>query len=135
MSRYLAGVLLILYILFSLSCGSSRELTSISVSPATADAQKFPQGQVQFTATGTFNKAPTTVTPLSVNWCPQATCGVGTPALVGIIVDSDGLAQCQPGFAGTVTLVAEAPRNPGATVTPMSGMNAMVSGTAQMSCP
>ena len=134
MSRGLVPLLLILVFL-SLSCGSSRELTSISVSPATADAQKFPKGQVQFTATGTFSMAPTTVTPLSVTWCPQATCGVGTPANVGIIIDGNGLAQCEPSFTGTVTIVAEAPRNPGAMIMPMSGMNGMVSGTAQMTCP
>ncbi len=134
MSRGLVPLLLILVFLSS-SCGSSRELNSISVSPATADAQKFPNGQVQFTATGTFNMAPTTVTPLSVTWCPQATCGVGTPANVGITIDGNGLGQCEPTFSGTVTIVAEAPRNPGAMIMPMSGMNGMVSGTAQITCP
>ena len=90
---------------------------------------------MQFTATGTFNIAPTTVTPLSVTWCPQATCGVGTPVNVGITIDGNGLAQCEPTFSGTVTIVAEAPRNPGAMIMPMSGMNGMVSGTAQIDLP
>jgi hypothetical protein len=134
MSRGRVGLLLTV-VLLSLGCGSSRELTSISVSPATADAQKFPNGQVQFTATGTFSKAPITVTPLSVTWCPQATCGVGTPANVGITIDGNGLAQCESTFSGTVTIVAEAPSNSGAVIMPMSGMNGMVSGTAQMTCP
>jgi len=134
MSRGLVPLLLMLAFL-SLSCGSSRQLNSISVNPATADAQKFPNGQVQFTATGTFNMAPTTVTPLSVTWCPQATCGVGTPVNVGVSIDGNGLAQCVSSFSGTVTIVAEAPRNPGAMITPMSGMNGMVSGTAQITCP
>jgi hypothetical protein len=42
-------------------CGTSdpnRALQSISVAPATADAQSFPNGQVQFTATGTFSRPP-----------------------------------------------------------------------------
>ena len=136
MGRWLSGLFLILFVsLGSLGCGSSRQLTFISVSPASADAKNSPNGQVQFTATGTFNKPPTPVTPLPVTWCPQATCGVSTPVNVGITVDGNGLAQCEPAFVGTVTVVAMAPANPGAMMTPMPRMNGMVSGTAQLTCP
>ena len=50
---------LILAASFTLSCGGSpsesatRQLLSITVSPA--DAQNYPSGQVQFTATGNYN--------------------------------------------------------------------------------
>ena len=47
------------------SCGSSnqnigRVLTSIAVTPQSADAQSSPNGQVVFTATGTFSLPPYT---------------------------------------------------------------------------
>jgi hypothetical protein len=43
-------------------CGgtAARRLLSISVTPPAADAQNFPSGAVQFTATGTYSKSPTT---------------------------------------------------------------------------
>jgi hypothetical protein len=51
----------------TLSCGSgsnaSRQLQSITLIPASADAQDYPNGQVQFTATGYYDAAPMTVTP------------------------------------------------------------------------
>jgi len=36
----------------ALACGSSHELQSITVSPASADAQNYPDGEVPFVATG-----------------------------------------------------------------------------------
>src|SRR5580700_4979600 len=47
---------------FALSCGSSRQLQSITVSQTTSGTQ------ATFVATGTFSAAPTTVTPLPVSW-------------------------------------------------------------------
>src|SRR5215472_193839 len=53
-------------------CGSTnpntgRVLTSITITPPTSDAQNSPNGQVTFTATGTFSlpplTAPVTFTP------------------------------------------------------------------------
>lgn len=48
------------------SCGNStpRTLQSIIATPASADAQNLPTGQVQFTPTEIFNKVPTHVMPL-----------------------------------------------------------------------
>src|SRR5579884_2298020 len=52
---------------------SRRVLQSVTVSPATADSQSFPNGQVTFTAMGTFSKPPspdqvTFVAPYSGEW-------------------------------------------------------------------
>src|SRR5260370_18223774 len=57
----------------ALGCGASffassndgRLLVFVSVDPASADANRFPGGQVQFTARGTFNLSPTPVSPLT----------------------------------------------------------------------
>jgi hypothetical protein len=47
----------------AVSCGSSsRHLQSITISGVASS------GQIQFVATGSFSAAPTTVTPLPVNW-------------------------------------------------------------------
>lgn len=45
-------------------CGNSRPrlLQSVSVSPASADAQTFAVGQVQFSAVGTYSQPPSPVT-------------------------------------------------------------------------
>ena len=42
----------------SMNSASNRVLQSMTLNPAIADAQNFPQGQVQFTPTGTFSRAP-----------------------------------------------------------------------------
>ena len=52
--------------------GSSRQIQVITVGPASADAQDFPNGQVPFVATGSYNSAPMTVTPLQANWAAQS---------------------------------------------------------------
>jgi hypothetical protein len=43
-------------------CASSRQLQSVTLSPASADAQNFPNGQVSFTATGAFSNTVTRTT-------------------------------------------------------------------------
>jgi hypothetical protein len=57
---------------FALSCGSStpveRRLQSITLNPASADADNYANGQVQFVATGHYSTAPVTVSPLSATW-------------------------------------------------------------------
>src|ERR1700693_2983266 len=59
--------LALLLVIGTTACGSNsnpRVLQSVTATPASADAQQFPGGRVQFTATGVFNTAPTQVTPL-----------------------------------------------------------------------
>lgn len=68
-----AVVVLFVFAVFTLACGGTpssqadRSIQSITVRPTTADAQTFPGGQVQFTATGYYNTQPSPVTPLSEN--------------------------------------------------------------------
>jgi hypothetical protein len=128
----------------ALSCGansdpnsdpsSGRQLMSVTLNPATADAQDYPDGQVQFTATGYYNSAPYTVVPLSAGWgeCYQE---MSTSA---ITVSSTGLAQCVSGALGTYTVWANSARFPeGANCNAITacGGGCFVAGTAQLTCP
>jgi basic membrane lipoprotein Med (substrate-binding protein (PBP1-ABC) superfamily) len=59
-------LLVVLAVAIMLACGSSpRILQSVSLSPATADAQG---SLVQFTATGYFNDQPSTAKLVAANW-------------------------------------------------------------------
>jgi hypothetical protein len=67
---------------------------TISVCPATADAKDYPNGQVQFVATGYFAAPPSPVSPLKVEiWgaCQQQS------STTEVSITSTGLAQCDPG--------------------------------------
>src|SRR5580692_7731252 len=82
----------------TVACGNSssqRELQKVNVSPTSADAQNYPNGQVQFTAAGTYNTSPVTVTPLQASWGVALN---GAPT-TGVSVSSDGVAQCAAGAA------------------------------------
>jgi|SRR5437899_2467722 len=121
-------------VLETVGCGmssSNRVLQSIAVNPATADAQNFPNGQVQFTATGTFSKPPspspvTFVAPYSGQWFVD-------PAFATIVGTGTGTAtfQCVAGASGTTTVRATASAN-SALGTQMS---IAVNGTATLTCP
>jgi len=81
-----------------LACGSSSpNVQSILVSPASADALNYPNGQVQFTAAG--YSSPPSPTPLQVpiTW---GTCN-GASGPSEITVSANGLAQCNSGASGT----------------------------------
>jgi len=112
---------------------SSRQMQSLIVSPASADAQAFPGGKVQFTAKGTFTMAPVTVMSPPVLW------SIGNPfvspgTMPAASVDSNGLAQCN-GFVGTAIVEATAPSEPEIPLLQMTSMTVNVSGTAQLICP
>ena len=120
----------------TLGCGSSnmnsnRVLQSMAITPANADAQNFPNGQVQFTATGTFNKAPS---PAQVTFQPPYT---GTWSLMGAsaaniaTISQAGLAQCIAGVAGTVTVSAVASSNSATG----PAMSTAVTGSTTLTCP
>jgi hypothetical protein len=135
MTRF--GSLVLPLIIFGIvGCGSSRQLQSVTLSPATADAQNFPNGQVQFTATGTYSSSPSPVqlTSQAVTWCVGSTSGLCVGNInPGATLDQNGLAQCVPGFAGTVTILA----GTGSSVmmNPDGGTQLTVFGAAQMICP
>ena len=119
----------------ALSCGASsisgliRQPQSITLSPATADALDYPEGHVQFTATGHYSTAPHTVTPQAATW---GACYQNAPT-TAVSVTTGGLAQCANGAAGTYTIFAFDMTNCNAITA--CGGGCTVVGTAQLTCP
>jgi hypothetical protein len=125
--------------LFTLSCGgaSQRQLQSVTLSPATADAQDYPNGQIQFTATGHYDASPTTLTPLSAGWGTCYQNGSAESPTSEITVTQEGIAQCASGAVGTFTVWANDPPNSGSMCNAITvcGGGCFVAGTAQLTCP
>jgi len=130
------------------ACGSShRQIQSISLSPASADAQDYPNGKVQFVATGHYDAAPTTVTPLQAGWgvaSEQLVSGVETFGLANgaLSVDTNGVAQCAAGASGTyavgawvsLSVTGPPPSCPSGPFGQPYACSAVL-GTAQLTCP
>jgi hypothetical protein len=121
------------------SCGGTvfvastggRLLVFVTVTPSSADPS-LSNGQVTFTASGTFNSNPTTISPLpGVIWTVDQPAFSSLPNLGRASITSDGIAQCGVGFIGTVKVFATAPADPNF---PASATNAKV-GTATLVCP
>jgi hypothetical protein len=91
-------------------CGDSRQLEAITVSPASATTTV--PGQVTFTATGQFNKAPMSVTPARVSWIEFGPGIDQTGSSSYTLTDQPVTAVCF--FPGTFTVVAYAPMDPSA---------------------
>jgi len=121
-----------LSLLVASGCGSNRQLRSITVTPATADAKNFLNSQVQFTAAGTYTDGSTS-SSLSVRWSIDNPF-FPPPLPTGITLSSSGLAACT-GFVGAVTITATAPTDPTMPVTSMTPSMANVTGSAQLTCP
>jgi hypothetical protein len=131
-------LLVVLAVAIMLACGSSpRILQSVSLSPATADAQG---SLVQFTATGYFNDQPSTAKLVAANWgaCYQ------NQRTTAVSVNSSGLAQCAAGAVGTYTVWAWAESAAGSCggnngevpANPCGGASeCQPTGTAQLTCP
>jgi hypothetical protein len=112
------------------SSSNNRVLESMTVSPASADAQNYANGQVTFTATGTFSKPPSPamvpvpfVAPYSGSWV------VSDPNIAAI--DQNGMAKCMPGATGTVTVTAQVSANSAG----MGAMSVAVLAKAMLTCP
>jgi hypothetical protein len=92
---------------FGVACGSSSPHIpqSVTVTPSTADAKDFPNGQVQFTVTAFYNTMPSSVQNASATW---SVCG-GNPASPEnpVTISSTGVAQCV--VNGTYTINAFVP--------------------------
>ena len=131
-----ATLSIILAAILTSACGSSRQLQSVSLSPAAADAKNYSNGQVPFTATGTFSKppSPSPLTSKDVLWCAGLTIG-NCPNNInpGATVDQNGVAQCEPGFVGTTNVMAGTPGP--STVNPDGGQPLKVFGSAPLTCP
>jgi hypothetical protein len=74
----LSFLALVLAASLALSCGANQnqnqnQLSSMTVSPATADAQNYPDGEVPFIATGVYVNPTRKVTPQLASWnaCQQ----------------------------------------------------------------
>jgi len=104
--------------------GSPRSLQSISVTPASANAQSFPNGQVQFTAVGTYSQPPSPAPITQLGWW-LSDLHIAT-------ISQSGLAQCKPGALGVVTV------NALKCCAPCIGTEctaAQLVGSAKLSCP
>jgi hypothetical protein len=108
----------------------------VSVTPAAADAQNFPNGQVQFVAMGTFTDPPSTakLTSKDIFWC----VGSDNGACVGFVVpganlDQNGVAQCNPGFTGIAAILAGTQSS--AMMNPDQGSQLKIFGLAKLTCP
>lgn len=117
---------------FFIAGGDGQLLVVVSVHPVFVDANQFPNGQVLFTAQGTFNESGAAVDPLtSVVWTIDRPAFSLKPDLGHAFIDQNGLATCAPGFVGAVQVFATAAADPRLA---MSAQNAVV-GTAHMVCP
>jgi hypothetical protein len=138
----LFSLALVLAASFTLSCGASQsqgQLQAITLNPATADAQAYPHGQVQFIATGYYVNPSRTVTPLSVTWVAcQQSMPLNVPT-TAISVTQEGVAQCASGATGTYLVSATDPSGSLGTYSCPAGNSCgggcMVVGTAQLTCP
>ena len=149
-AAFLSAVLVVFFHLLMAGCGgttmagtSVRVMERLAVTPSSADAQSFSNGQVQFTATATFNMAPTPVMSQPVLW------SVGNPPFMSPTpmpmsmsmspsstptITASGVAQCN-GFTGIVTIQATAPADPTIPISQMNSTMRVVSAMAQMTCP
>jgi len=106
-------------------CGSSsRQLQSISISPATAN------GQVQFVATGHYNQAPVTMSPLPVLWAVYLPNGKS-----GATITQSGVAQCELGVSSPFSILAWAPADPSIPIAKLETAKKAVVGIAALTCP
>ena len=138
-SRVCASTTLILLAAGIAACGGSvmnngRMLQSLTVTPASADAQNFPGGKVQFSATGTFNMAPVTVDSQAVLWSIGNPFASPSPTMPQASVSTTGLAQCN-GFVGTTLVEATAPTEPEIPLQGMTPSTPAVSASATLVCP
>jgi hypothetical protein len=107
--RRIGSLVAIPLLLLATGCGTSsspRELQSILLTPSPAE------NGVQFVATGNYNQAPLTVSPLTVFWEIPLLLGKSGPTIT-----QNGLATCTAGAPGTFNVLALAPQNPNIPVT------------------
>jgi hypothetical protein len=131
-----ATLALISLAVIGISCGSSsnpnlgRVLTSVTVTPLTADGQSSPNGVV-FTATGTFSLPPVNaVLTFAAPYSGQFVVDNPTGTTIATAVSSGTgtvTVQCTAGATGNVFVTASALANNGTTT--------VVSGSGQLTCP
>jgi hypothetical protein len=129
----LCFVALFVVSLLVLSCGTNSQgpgtLQAITLSPALADAQNYPGGQVPFVATGVYMNPTHKVTPQPALW---GVCQKNLPT-IDASVTSAGVAQCASGAVGAYEVYAFQLTN--CTVLTACGGGCTVVGSAQLTCP
>jgi hypothetical protein len=128
---FLLGLFLVS--LLALSCGTNQggpgQLQAITLSPAMADAQDYPNGQVTFVATGVYTNPARKVTPQPALW---GVCQKNLPTN-DASVNNAGVAQCASGAIGAYSVFAYHSTN--CNVITACGGGCTVVGTAQLTCP
>ena len=132
----LSLVLLLFLAAILMACGSSapRTLQTVSISPATADARDFANGEVQFAATGYYNKSPMQVAPVHATW---GACYQNHPT-TDVTMTPTGVAQCSRSASGTYLVWAFASEGTKMTCSGVSacgGGCGPLTGTALLTCP
>jgi hypothetical protein len=139
---FLCTVLLAVATSITFACGSgskpTRVIQSLSVSPGSADAKDYPNGEVPFVATGIYNAAPMMVTPLQSTWAVVNQNGDQT---TDVLINANGVAHCAAGASGAYNVggwVAITP-SPGGLCNVSSAYGNpcgdSVLGVAQLTCP
>ena len=109
------------------ACGDNRSLQSVSTTPAVT------RSKTQFTATGIYNQAPTSVNITNtVAWCVGSSNGICAGNIVPGATVNAGLALCIMGFAANVTILAGQSE---AVMMPDTGPTLKPFGSAQLTCP
>ncbi len=136
-SKFLfTGPLLLAAALATSSCGDNRQLQSVTLVPAAADAKDYPNGQIPMTATGAYSKPPSPVllTSNDIVWCVGTSDGTCHGNIISpVTVDVNGVAQCSLGQTGTATVLAGKPSSKGANPDGTSQLKTF--GAAQVTCP
>ena len=139
-SAFFANFFLVAAAIVLASCGSNRQLQSVTVTPVAADAKNSADGKVQFTAIGVFSDSsmPVTLTSQQVTWCyagssENAAAGMCAGNIAQYAtVDQNGLAQCAPLNQGTVSILAGTQP---VSMNPDGGTQLKLFGAAQLTCP
>jgi len=108
-----------------LACGSSSQLQTVTITPATGSTS------VKFVATGTYTDSHK-VTPLTALWTQNGPW-VLSP-VNALSIGADGTVSCLS-VAGTFTIVATAPIDPHVPISQLQQGTPQVSGSAQITCP
>jgi hypothetical protein len=138
----LCVVLLAVAASITFACGAgskpTRIIQSLSVSPGSADAKDYPNGEVAFVATGIYNAAPVKVTPLQSTWAVVNQDGDQTS---DVLINANGVAHCAAGASGVYNVggwVAITPPPAGTCNVSSAYGNPCgdsVLGIAQLTCP
>ena len=114
------------------ACGN-QGLKSLTVTPPSADAKSSPNGQVQFTAMGSYagSSQATVVKALWWNVQPWTT----VPTAPTFVIDSNGMASCLGVISGTFTVWATTPTDQTLPLSKVTVNTKQLSATAQITCP